>query len=84
MKFVSYFIKVFLIVAGVLMLMVLGDMLNPYKEIKVTVDPSFIVYPDYDIRNPINQPYVLETAFNLGISPDQVTQSQFNQRYLNK
>ena len=34
------------------------------------------------IRNPINQPFVLEVAFNLSIPIESVTQEQFNQRYL--
>lgn len=37
--------------------------------------------PD-SIYNPENQPYVLECAFNLGIDIEDVTQKQFNERYL--
>ena len=37
---------------------------------------------DDSIHNPNNQPLVLKCAFNLGIHPDSVTQSQFNARYL--
>ena len=33
------------------------------------------------IHNPDNQPFVLETAFNLGVPIDQVTQQQFEERY---
>ena len=33
------------------------------------------------IKNPVNQPYVVEVAFNLGIEPYEVTQAQFNRRY---
>ena len=33
------------------------------------------------IKNPANQPFVVEVAFNLGIEPHQVTQAQFNRRY---
>ena len=33
------------------------------------------------IKNPANQPYVVEVAFNLGIEPYEVTQAQFNRRY---
>lgn len=40
-----------------------------------------ISYAD-DIRNPDNKEYVVETAADLGISTDQVTQEQFNKRYL--
>lgn len=34
-----------------------------------------------DIRNPENLDYVIETAFNLGVTTNQVTQDQFNIRY---
>lgn len=34
------------------------------------------------IYNEANRDYVIEVAFNLGISPDSVTQKQFNNRYL--
>jgi hypothetical protein len=33
------------------------------------------------IHNEENQPFVLETAFQLGIDPGEVTQKQFNARY---
>ena len=33
------------------------------------------------IKNPANQPYIVEVAFNLGIEPHEVTQAQFNRRY---
>lgn len=33
------------------------------------------------IHNPSNDEYVEEVAFNLGITPDKVTQEQFNERY---
>jgi len=36
---------------------------------------------DY-VKHSDNQPYVLETAFNLGIDVDEVTQKQFAKRYL--
>lgn len=35
-----------------------------------------------NINNEANKDYIVEVAFNLGISPDQVTQQQFNNRYL--
>lgn len=34
-----------------------------------------------DIRNPENLDYVVETAFNLNVTPNQVIQDQFNTRY---
>ena len=34
------------------------------------------------IKNPANSPYLVECAFNLGIETHEVTQSQFNNRYL--
>lgn len=34
-----------------------------------------------DIHNPGNEEFVIETAFNLCISVDSVTQVQFNNRY---
>jgi hypothetical protein len=37
--------------------------------------------PD-SIYNPDNQPYVLECAADLGIDANDVTQLQFNERYL--
>jgi len=33
------------------------------------------------IHNPENEEFVIETAFNLGILPQQVTQEQFDARY---
>ena len=35
------------------------------------------------IRNPANDPYIVELAFNLGIEKHEVTQADFNRRYLN-
>ena len=34
-----------------------------------------------NIKNPENEEFVEEVAFNLGIHADQVTQQQFNKRY---
>ena len=39
-------------------------------------------WPD-SISNPANDPYIIEVAFNLGINPSEVTQAQFDDRYLN-
>ena len=35
-----------------------------------------------DIHNPDNEEYVVEVAFNEGVSVHQVTQSMFNERYV--
>jgi hypothetical protein len=37
--------------------------------------------PD-NIHHPDNQPFVLEVAFNEGIDTTEITQEQFNERYL--
>lgn len=36
-----------------------------------------------NIKNPENQEFVEEVAFNMHITADKVTQEQFNKRYLN-
>ena len=33
------------------------------------------------IRNPANDPYIVELAFNLGCEKHEVTQADFNRRY---
>lgn len=65
---VQYFANVALIVIVVVLLVEFGKQL---KEAR---------YQD-SIENPENQPFVLETAFNLGIDTTEVTQEQFNERY---
>lgn len=84
MRLLRYFFKVTLMVAGVLLLMVISDLVNPPKGIEVTIDPTFVVYPEDDIRNPDNDEFVNEVAFNLDIDRDSVTQEQFNDRYINR
>ena len=37
---------------------------------------------DNSIYNPVNAPYVLEVSFHEGICPSEITQAQFNDRYL--
>lgn len=75
-----------LVMVGVLLLMVISDLVRPYKPIEITIEPDMVILPEIawedDINNPDNQPYVLEVAFNLGIDVDSVTQAQFNDRYL--
>lgn len=36
-----------------------------------------------NIKNPENEEFVEEVAFNMNITADKVTQEQFNKRYLN-
>jgi hypothetical protein len=64
------FLYTFLIVAGVLLLMVLSDLINPHKEIEVEVEPHFIVYPE-------TQDNWAETANALGVDPDSLTVDEF-------
>lgn len=40
-------------------------------------------WPD-SILNPENEEFVTEIAFNLGIENSEVTQEQFNERYINQ
>ena len=80
MTLFKYFARVVFIIAGVLLLMVVNDLLNPYRSIEVKIEPDFIVYPVGDIRNPENQPFVLETAAELGVSIEEVSQEQFDYR----
>jgi len=40
-------------------------------------------WPD-SILNPDNKEYVAEIAYNLGIDNTEVTQEQFNERYINQ
>ena len=58
-----------LIVIVVLLLMELGSQFKAAKY-------------ENSIDNPDNAPFVVEVAFNLGITPEEVTQEQFNDRYL--
>jgi hypothetical protein len=39
---------------------------------------------DDSIKNPNNEEYVTEIAFNLGIDNNDVTQEMFNERYINQ
>lgn len=39
---------------------------------------------DDSIKNPENEEFVTEVAFNLGIENSEVTQEQFNMRYINQ
>lgn len=38
---------------------------------------------DDSIKNPNNEEFVTEVAFNLGIDNNEVTQEMFNKRYIN-
>ena len=44
----------------------------------------FINAWENSIYNPDNEEFVVEVAFNLEISIDEVTQEQFNDRYINQ
>ena len=39
---------------------------------------------DDSIKNPNNEEFVTEIAFNLGIENNEVTQEMFNERYINQ
>ena len=39
---------------------------------------------DDSIKNPDNEEFVTEIAFNLGIDNNEVTQEMFNKRYINQ
>ena len=39
---------------------------------------------DDSIKNPNNEEFVTEIAFNLGIDNNDVTQEMFNERYINQ
>tara|TARA_R110002074_G_scaffold47610_4_gene122047 strand:- start:11975 stop:12142 length:168 start_codon:yes stop_codon:yes gene_type:complete len=43
----------------------------------------FINSWENSIYNPKNEEFVVEVAFNLDINVDEVTQKQFNDRYIN-
>ena len=91
MTLFKYFARVVFIIAGVLLLMVLNDLLHPYRPIEVKIEPNFIVYPVGDILNPDNHEAVVEVIFNMDqnpwdMPPDELLieiQEQFNDRYLN-
>lgn len=87
------FLWTFLIVAGVLLLMVISDLINPHREIEVVIEPDFIVYPelgeakaklrewDNDSSDWHTEQWENEVAFNLGIDTSEVTEEQVTQRY---
>lgn len=51
------------------------------QDDKKSKKPKLRVKWEDDIRNPENEEFVVETAFNLGKKPKKVTQDEFNQRY---
>lgn len=54
------------------------------KLLDVLMGEYFVMVYDkwsLSINNPDNAVFVIETAFNLGIEPSEVTQEQFNKRY---
>jgi len=80
MKLIGNIVKFYLIVSVlyVLVCAVKGKIertnLYPLQETKQTIQSN-------SIEDPSNYEYVIETAFNLGIPVDSVTQEQFNERY---
>ena len=97
MNIFKLFASTALIMVGVLLLMVLHDLIRPYRPIVVDLTPDMVILPEIqsapimpdvawedDINNPDNQPFVLEVAFNEECSVDEVTQYMFNKRYLDR
>ena len=90
MTIFKYLARVVFIVAGVLLLMVINDLINPYKPIEVKIEPHMFIYPEDDILNPENHEAVVEVIFNMSADPwDMETdellneiEKQFNDRYL--
>jgi len=72
MRLTNYFLKVILIPIGVLFLMVISDLINPYHPIEVEIDPAWIIYPEVDDSDDW-----AETANALGVHPDSLTIEQF-------
>jgi len=71
MKVIKYVIVAgVLIPVGVLLLMVLADIVRPYKPIEVVIEPAFIIYPE-------TQDNWAESAHALGLDPDSMTVEQF-------
>jgi hypothetical protein len=65
----NYILNVFLVVLTVYLFVQFSNQIKSQRY-------------ENSIKNPENQPFVLECAFNLGIPIDSVTQEQFNERYL--
>ena len=65
--------KAILFIALWLVVMIVGIVFTIKQENKQWAD---------SINNKANKDYVMEVAFNLDISPSEVTQEQFNNRYL--
>ena len=56
-------------------------MMEACSSVKHTTNACPTKWAD-NIHNPDNQDFVVEVAFNLGISDTAVTQEQFNERYI--
>ena len=75
----------------------MASKLNPMKAIAILISTIILsgcamvketetctgYWPD-SILNPDNGEFVTEVAFNLGIENSEVTQQQFNERYINQ
>lgn len=71
MKVIKHvFVAGVLIPVGVLLLMVLADIVRPYKPIEVVIEPHYFVYPE-------TQDNWSETAHSIGVHPDSLTIEQF-------
>lgn len=61
-------------------------LLIPFALVYFSVLGLIIHISEYkdSIKNPVNAEYVIQTALDYEIDPDEVTQEMFNQRYKNK
>lgn len=62
-----------LIMCGIFLTAVVGDILFPYDPVEVTIDPEMIMYPEI---SPDSDDWA-ETAWALGVDPDSLTWDQF-------
>ena len=77
-------LAVLYVVAAICMLFVMASCTlvksgHTNRHYKVDACPSWAD----NIKNPENEEFVEEVAFNMHITADKVTQEQFNKRYLN-
>jgi hypothetical protein len=79
MTLFKYFASVILIVVGVLLLMVLGDLINP-QTIELTPEQQIIhYYQEIDLVYDEDRDDWAESANALGIHPDSMTFEQFKE-----
>lgn len=78
-----------IVMVTVMLSAVIADVIY-LPEQREAFDYDYVILPEGDsipaweddIRNPDNEEYVNEVAFNLDIDPSEVTQEQFENRYL--